>query len=176
MLRRFWRQLPEKQNSVRNILLSALCPEKLSQHLPAFISQQAAPDFRTVIQLGERKFHHRSDSPGLGVGGAVKNPADSRLHYCAQTHGAWLQRNVQIASNETIIFPPGAGLPNGQDFRMGCRVILSSSLIEAPAQNFSVSHENSADRDLSPAEGFFGLGQGKTHKHFLKLHWSRSSG
>ncbi len=111
------------------------------------------------------KFHR----PALGVGGSKIEPPEAGEGNRPRTHGAGLQRHIEIAADQAFRADFGRRLPDGQHLGMGGGVPVGQGAVAGSPQNLSPTHHNGPNRDL--AEGGGGSGQIKgQRKWVLRLH------
>ncbi len=108
----------------------------------------------------------RNDCAGLRVASPKIDMTNSCLNDRSGAHMTRFKGDIQI----TILEPPGIKastcLANRDHLRMKCRVILGLSKIMGARDDFSIPHDDTADRRFSDPHGFSGLSQGGLHKFF----------
>src|SRR5665811_2030227 len=88
----------------------------------------AAIDFGRVVAGGlAEKARPVLHGAALGIARAEIEPADAGEGDGAGTHGAGLQRHIEIAVHEALASERGAGLADGQQLRMGCLLYTSDA-------------------------------------------------
>lgn len=100
--------------------------------------------------------HCGMHSPGLGVLGAIYKAPDTGVHYGSGAHCARLNGYEQIAASQAVICDGCAGLAQGNDLGMSCRVGIAEVPIEAAANDFSFTDDDSAHRNFARVQGALG--------------------
>jgi hypothetical protein len=71
------------------------------------------------------------------------------MDQCACAHGAWLQRNVEVAIGEAIVPDVGGGFAEGDHLGVRRRIAAANRSIGASRQDRAVTHQHGADWNLT---------------------------
>ena len=78
--------------------------EELLEQLAAGLSQHAAHDLRVVIELGmTEQVDDGAGHAGLGIVSREHHPLEARMHQRHGTHGARLQRHVELTIRQAVV-------------------------------------------------------------------------
>src|SRR6266849_1314739 len=78
--------------------------KKLRKQAPRLGRENAARHRRVVVEfLFRKQIHDAAAGAGLGVGRAIHEPRDARMHDGARAHGAGLERHVERAAFQTVV-------------------------------------------------------------------------
>src|SRR5580704_5779028 len=131
-------------------------PEKLLQQRrrPGFPDRGI--DLRYVMAGGRRKKPHAGiDRAALGVGGAVIEPPDPRERDRAGAHGAWLERDVEVAIDQPLGADPLGGLPDRQNLRMRGRIAVGQGPVTGGGDDLVIPDNHASDRNFAGFSGIF---------------------
>eukprot|EP01132_Coremiostelium_polycephalum_P008653 gene8653-10651_t len=78
-------------------------------------------------------------------------------------HRAWLERDIEIATRQTLVIQRFAALPDDQNLRMGGGIVAFPGAVSGLGQNHAVLHQNGTDGHFAAFCRCLCLGQGKVH-------------
>jgi hypothetical protein len=106
-------------------------------------------------------------SSTLLVTGSVVETPYSRKGYGAGAHGAWFERDIEIASRQTLGMQQGTRGADDEHFRVGRRIVKLKRPVAVACQNFSVLDEYGAHRNLASFRRRDRFLQGDVHERGL---------
>ena len=125
--------------------------EEGAQELTGFLAI-AAIDDRAMMTGGlGKEARPVLDRPTLGIGGRVDKPIHARKADGAGAHGTWLERYVEVGTDQTLIVVQlGAGAEH-QHFRVCRGIVQLHDAVAAFGDNLlgTGTHEDGANRDLA---------------------------
>ena len=150
------------------------CLKKRLQQRRAFAFIDAAIDLRPVMAGGCGKeanaVVHR---PALGIGGAEIKPPDTGKRHRRRAHGAGLERHIEIAICEALGAECSRRLPDRQQFGVRGRVAVGQRAVAGAGDDFTVAHDDAADRHLTARGCSAGFVEGDGHegrrRHFCSV-------
>ena len=98
--------------------------------------------------------HAIFDRAALGVGSAIIEAANPSERQRGRAHGAGLERDIDIATVETLgAEEPLSGSADRDHFGMRGGVAVGNRAIAGPRNHLLAPHQNTADRHLAAASG-----------------------
>src|SRR6185437_15585134 len=140
-------------------------PEKLPEQHRRRALAEAGIDLRRVMTGGRCKEPHTAlDRAALGIGRAVIEAADAGKRDRAGAHGAWLERDIEIAIGEPLAGKLFSGLANGQYLGMRGRIAVGKRPVPGCGDHLAVADDDTADRHLAGFSSHFGGSQRQIHE------------
>jgi len=157
----------------RNVVVFYPFPaEKSTQNLSAPCLKDASGHLGTVIESPViEEPPPGNDGPSLRVGGAEDDPSDPGVNNGPHTHHAGLQRDVEGRLRQSVVAQGLAGGANGQDLRMGGRILETQRPVVRPADGFFSDRHHGADGDLTLRLRQKGLFQSQGHEELVVVHF-----
>ena len=87
----------------------------------------------------------------LRVGGAIIEAANSRMGDCTRTHGAGLNRDIEIAVGKTVPRERFCSRAKDKNLRVRGGILVSQSAVSGTGNDFAILHDDSAHRHLARA-------------------------
>ena len=106
----------------------------------------------------------RIDRAALGVGRAVIEPADAGKRDGGRAHGAGLQRDIEVAIDQSLAADLACGGANGENLSMCGRVPVGEGPVPGGGYDLAILHDDAADRHLPGLASHFGRFQGQIHE------------
>jgi hypothetical protein len=111
----------------------------------------------------------------LGVVRTINQSADSGMHHCSGTHGARLNRGIELAIAQAMVADRSSGLAECENLSMGGRIGISNVAIETSANDLSRTHDHCAHRNFSGVKRTLGGAQRLLHPQFILLQFAAAS-
>src|SRR5690606_34476740 len=103
--------------------------------------------FRCVVAGGLRiKAWTMIDAAALGIGRAVIKPPYAGEGNCSGAHGAWFERDMEIAFGQALGLEQFAGLPDNEYFGMRGDIIVLAGAVACAGDNIAPMHDHGTDR------------------------------
>src|SRR5580704_10104441 len=136
--------------SIRARRLSSARAGKILEQGRRLRLADAGIDFRTVMtaRRGEEP-DPAVDRATLGIGGAVINAAEAGERDGARTHGAGLERDMEVAFGEPLAAERERGGPDRDYLAMGGRVAVGHGAIGRLRDHLAVAHYHAPYRHLA---------------------------
>ena len=132
------------------VLASARGAKELAEQSSAFVLEHARDHRRTVIHAGVfQQLIQGPHSASLPVRCTIDDLSHSALHDSPCTHNAGFQRDYEGRVVKSPVPNRAGRLPEGDDFRVGKRVMIHPTAIVTAANDGLVDHDHSANRDFS---------------------------
>jgi hypothetical protein len=106
----------------------------------------------------------------LQVVAAIHDPRDASLNNRPCTHAARLDRGVQGRRRQPVIAEFPRAFAQHQNFRVRGGVAIPDRAIARTRDNFAVSHQDCANRDLSRQRRRTPLFKGQLHEFEIIIH------
>ena len=111
-----------------------------------------------------KKPHAGIHRAALGVGGAVIEPPDPGERNRARTHGAGLQRDIEVAVDQPFGPDRLGRLPYRQDLGMRGRVAVGQRPVAGRGNHLVIPDDDAPDRNFAGFSGVFGRFQRQIHE------------
>src|SRR3954447_19933885 len=108
--------------------------------------------------------HAGLDRAALGIGRAVIEPPDPCKGDRARTHGARLQRDVEVAVDQPLAADLLGRLAQRNDFGMGRWVLVGQRPIGGGGNDLVIVDHHASDRNLARFSGVFGRFERQIHE------------
>jgi len=104
----------------------------------------------------------------LGIFRSVDQAANAGVGDGAGAHRARLNRDVDVAIEQTIVADGEPGFAQGNDLGMRRRIIRSDRAIAAAPDDLAVAHDHRSDRHFAEREGTLRLAQRFFHEQLVR--------
>jgi hypothetical protein len=119
------------------------------QDLRCAACQHSTANFHPVIQFWViQHLENRADSARLRIVRAINQPADAGVNQRSRTHGARFNCNKQFALAQSMVADGGAGVPEGNDFRVGRGIVVGKIAIPSSPNHTAVTYDHCSDGDF----------------------------
>ena len=104
------------------------------------------------------------DSAGLQVFSTIVDAAQAGVGDGAGTHGAGLERHIEVAAIEPAGATHGERRPDGEELGMGGGIVQLAHAVAFGGQHAVACNDHGPDRGLTGCGGGFGEGEGLVHR------------
>ena len=106
-----------------------------------------------MIELGMiQDLQHGMDGTSLGICSSVNQTANSRVRDGAGAHGARLDRDVEIAIEESIVADGLSGFAQREDFGMSGGIVRTEGTIAAATDHPTLVNDDGSHRHFAKRE------------------------